>query len=96
MLGLNKIVLPGSLETLIGSSVNKNIEFGTYLYNLGTDNFLFYYLILSGILIFLFKNTNQLQRKFNGQFSYLIAMSILLVLNLINLTSSYKFIYFQF
>ena len=96
MLGLNKIILPGSLKTLIGSSLDKNIEFGTYLYNLGTDSFLFYYLILSGVIIFLFKNTNQLQKKFNRQPSYLIGMSILLVLNLINLTSSYKFIYFQF
>ena len=62
MLGLNKIILPGSLKTLIGSSLDKNIEFGTYLYNLGTDSFLFYYLILSGVIIFLFKNTNQLQK----------------------------------
>lgn len=95
MLGLNKIILPGSMENKF-SFFDGNIEFGTYLYNLGTDNKYFYYLILSIIIIFFLKNTTQLQKNFKNQLSYLIVTPILFFLSIINMTESYRFIYFQF
>ena len=96
MLGLNKIILPGSLESFIGTNLINNIEFGTYLYNLGTDNRFFYYLISAFVIILLFKNTSQLQKKFKKQTSYLILIPFLFILSIMNITNSYKFIYFQF
>ncbi len=95
MLGFNKIILPGSMEKKL-SFLDGDVEFGTYLYNLGTDNSYFYYLILSLIIIFVFKNTTQLQQSFKNQLSYLIVAPILFFLSIINMTESYRFIYFQF
>jgi len=95
MFGLNKIMLPGSLEYLFYFSQSK-IEFGTYLYNLGTDNLYYFYLFVSFYILFFCKNTTQLQKQFNNQSINLIIIPILFVLCIINMTDSYRFIYFQF
>ena len=95
MLGFNMIMLPGSLKNKLNLDETK-IEFGTYLYNLGTDNFYYYYMLLCILIIFLFKNTTQLQKTFKNQTLYLFLTPILFVLSIINMTNTYRFIYFQF
>ncbi|OHD63047.1 MAG: acetyltransferase [Spirochaetes bacterium RBG_13_51_14] len=96
MLGLDGFVLPDKLKGLAFLKP-LGIEFGNWLVHLGEKQSYFIYLIaVSGIIIFLAKNSAELTGRFRPSLRWALFVGLLLGVGIIHLTQVSEFIYANF
>jgi len=96
MLGFNGIVLPKILYSKLQILGIENIHTGGFLSAIGGSKWTLLLLILSLIVLFAFKNSNELQKKFRPNVYYALFYLTITIPAFLKLGGHSEFLYFRF
>ena len=96
MLGMNDIILPGSLGCQLSFLSQYGVKFGGALKNIKGDGYTYFYILMGFILVLAFKNTNKYMEDFKLNYYTLLMSVILFVYGICYLNRATEFLYFNF
>ena len=96
MFDLNNVVLPGNLVKFIPALNYFNIQYGTWLYNLRADILYLFFILFCFMIIFFFKNSNELLDLFKLNKFYCILTTSNIIISLLFINNTFQYVYFKF
>ena len=96
MFTLDNIVLPNFLSKRFVFLDQYGIEFGSWLNNVGASASSFTWLFGSLILVFFFKNSNEMAKSFKMNYRTALFSAIAFIVSILSLNKVSEFLYFNF
>jgi D-alanyl-lipoteichoic acid acyltransferase DltB (MBOAT superfamily) len=96
MTGLTGVILPERFAHFLAALKGYGIQFGNRLPTIQWDGRMFCYFVVFFILAVLFKNSGEIIERLKPNWRTVVALSLILVISILNLNKTNEFIYFNF